>query len=123
MDRFGREINVDKADLVKKIKSNLSSHRITYEAAVKEFERRTLELLRRQLEAAERGGEFDRFALSRMPVPEDHTDDYKRTLRMLEMETRDEVSVTENEFRRYVDDEWEWSRSWTENTVGYTVTR
>ena len=115
------DIEMKKDVLIDKIKANLETHTDTYEKAVEVFKRKQVALLEEMLEKAKHGGEFDRLALSRMPLLENHTNDYELALEMLELETRDVVSIDTYAFRRYVRDEWEWKQSWAANTQAYSL--
>lgn len=112
-------VTIKKDDLIEKIRANMGTHRSTYEKAVEVFEKEQKRLLAEMLRKAERGNPFDRLALSRLPVPEDHTRDYEVALEMLEWEVGDTVELDHTDFRRYVRDEWEWRASFAANTQAY----
>jgi hypothetical protein len=116
-----REVKVRKDELIGKIKDNMETHQSTYDTAVEEFTAQQTALLEEMLEKARTGKNFDRLALSRMPVPENHIDDYRRALAQLEMEVDDEIVLQQHEFNQLVLDEWEWSRNFTANTIGYAA--
>jgi hypothetical protein len=44
--------------------------------------------------------------------PQDMTSKYDRVLRMLELETREDIELTDREYAQYVENDWEWSRTW-----------
>jgi hypothetical protein len=112
-------IVVEKHKLLDKLNENLHTHRDTYVKAVEEYKRQQEMLLARQLEDVREGRKIDPFALSRMAVPEDHTDDYKIAIEMLELDVNDKVELGAGDFRRFWRDEWEWRRSWESNTRAY----
>jgi hypothetical protein len=58
-----------------------------------------------------------------LEAPQDHGRDYERTLKMLAMCTTDVVFVDEEEFSRYVMDDWSWKRAWVANASSYTGQR
>jgi hypothetical protein len=113
------DVKLEKAALIEKIKENMETHQDTYDKAVEEFNRQQIALLEEQVVKARAGQNFDRLALSRMPVPENHMDDYRRALRLLEMETREKIVLDPREFNKYVLDEWEWQRAFVANTSSY----
>jgi hypothetical protein len=115
------DVTVKKAELIEKIKVNMETHEATYEKAVVAFRKQQIELLESQLNVARKGRPIDRMALSRMPVPENHMDDYNRALRALEMHTGDEIELGEYDFNRFVLDEWEWTHSFLANTTSYVA--
>jgi hypothetical protein len=112
-------IEMQKDVLIKEIKDNMETHQETYEKAVEAFKAEQVKLLEGILEKAKKGKEFDRFALSRLPVPENHLADYKRALKMLGHEVKDTVELSQTDYCRYVLDEWEWQHSFTTNTASY----
>lgn len=114
-------IVVNKSELIEKIKENMETHQSTYDTAVEEFRKQQIKLLEDQLEAARTGKQFDRLAMSRLPVPENHIGDYHRALKMLEMDTQDVVELNEYDFNQLVMDEWEWRRSFLANTTSYVI--
>lgn len=115
------QVRMEKAVLIEKIKDNMQTHQATYEEAVKVFTERQRELLADMLEKAQHNRQFDRLALSRLPVPENHFTDYQVALEMLEYEVEDQVILTDHDFRRYVRDEWEWQHSFAANTESYVA--
>ena len=116
-----QDIDIKKATLVDTIKANMESHRETYKTAVEEFKRQQTVLLEELLEKARLGKPFDRMALSRMQIPEDHTDDYKLALEMLAHDEREVITLQQHEYRQYMRDEWEWRGRWAANTASYAM--
>lgn len=115
------DVKLEKKALIEKIKANMETHQATYDRAVEEFNKQQIKLLEEMVGKARDGQKFDRQALSRMPVPENHMDDYRRALALLEMETRDKIVLAPSEFNKYVLDEWEWARHFAANTASYLV--
>lgn len=56
---------------------------------------------------------------SRTPAPEDHTREYDRVIRMVEMEVRDEIEIVERDFQSFVMDDCDWSANWASMFGGY----
>lgn len=115
------DVKLNKDELIEKIRENMETHQATYEAAIEEFNRQQVELLEDMVAKARAGKPFDRLALSRLPVPENHMEDYRRALALLEMEVRKEIKLGPHEFNRYVLDEWEWTRNFAVNTASYAA--
>lgn len=112
------KIQVSKAELVKILEANRAKHRDLYDEACKNFLTRAQELLQQKLQDANKGILIDtRLGL---PIPEDHTKDYDRVLRMLSLEQRDTIELEEHDVQMYVMDEWNWRRAWAANTASYT---
>jgi hypothetical protein len=51
--------------------------------------------------------------------PEDHSQDYERAIRMMQMSVFDEVKLTVSEFDAYVMNNWEWKRNFLLSNRGY----
>lgn len=62
---------------------------------------------------------FELRCLVNLIAPEDHTVDYDRSIQMLEMSVESQIVISEEEFRNYVQDLWEWSRGWAASNVKY----
>ncbi len=52
-------------------------------------------------------------------MPEDHTRDYDRRIKMYEMDIDDTIEMTEQEFAQYVLDDWGWKQAWTTSNTAY----
>lgn len=114
-------IEMKKDVLVDAIKTNMQTHKETYEKAVEVFKEEQTKLLEDLLAKAKRGRNFDRLALSRLPVPENHLHDYQVALKMLGHEVRETVELSDYDYRRFVLDEWEWQHTFASNTTSYAA--
>lgn len=112
-----KSVTIEKDALLLKIKENRDRHRSVFEKALAAYQAKTIVHLERCISDLRDGRQIDHFI--RMPIPEDHTSDYDRVITMLEMDIHPTVEVTEMDFRCYVMDEWDWSKSFAANTVSY----
>lgn len=111
-------IIVKKIELLTAIRQNRNSHREIFLKAQKKFRERFIEELDRRLADARHGLKIDTYI--GLPRPKDHTADYDRAIRMLEMETREHIELEESDFAVYVMDQWAWKQNWTASTLAYT---
>jgi hypothetical protein len=111
-------ITVKKIDLIRTLEKNRHEHQANFEKACDLYQRRAEEALTALMERIRKG---DRVALivHDVRVPERHTGDYTRVIGMLAMHQGDTIELSEAAYTQYVDDEWEWKRSWFANTMGY----
>jgi hypothetical protein len=116
-----QDVKIDKETLIAQIEANMKTHQATYEKAVEVFTRKQTELLEDLLAKARAGRGFDRLALSRMPVPENHLEDYEVALEMLRLDLRNTIELEYHDYRKYYRDEWEWQRSFLANTTSYSL--
>lgn len=114
-----RQVTVKKADLVKVVSDNRAEHRQIFEEAVEGYKKRAIELLEGHIERI-REGKIERVAVS-LPVPEDHTADYDRVLKMLDMSVDDDVTLDETAFAEYVMDDWGWQRQFLTSSSAYSA--
>lgn len=112
---------VRKDELLTILKENRTNHKATFDKAVKYYGEELLRLLEQKLEEVKAGRKIAH-ALN-LPVPEEHTGDYDRVIRMLEMSLDEELEMDEHQFDQYVNDIWDWQRSWASNTTAYTAGR
>ena len=54
-----------------------------------------------------------------LPVPEEHTGDYQRAIRMLKLHMGDTIELTEAALATFMDDDWGWMTSFMANTMSY----
>ena len=102
------EVKIRKENLLQAVKANRTTHRDEFLTAQAGFRDRVIEELDRRLQDAREGKKVN--LLISMPEPQDHTDDYDRVIRMLEMSVDDEVKLSATEFDQYVMDNWQWAR-------------
>ena len=108
------------ADLQRKIQENLKQHRTIFLEAQDGYRAATISMLDERLREARSGKKISRVAF--LSEPEDHTRDYERVLKMLEMCTEDFVELNEDEFAQYVMDDWRWKHSFLLSNSAYSTT-
>ncbi len=116
-----KNVTLSRADLVAKLKQNRAAHNEEYLTALTGWHQKVLTALH------ETSVEFDRTEDTkdlnigyRFPKPEDHTEDYDRVLEMLEWETQNTITLSQDEFRQLVQDDWDWSRQHRFNSAHYS---
>ncbi len=113
-------IKVKKDELRATVTANHASHKNIFEAVSRMYRDRCIEELGRRLDAARSGGKFNPF-LNLQP-PQDHSDDYLRILKQLEMSVEDTITLTDGEFAQYVMDDWNWKGLFTSTNAFYAGT-
>ena len=112
-------VTVDKTELLAALRENRTGHRSAFEDAQKGWRETVIEQLDEMLQFA-RNGQKMRFQFS-LPEPEDHTKDYDRVIRMVEMEVNHEIEIAEQDFRAYVMDDWDWMAQWSGSNSMYVA--
>lgn len=112
-------IVVRKEALREIVAANREMHRDVFLQALDGFKNQLEENLRYKIKALEEGKIPElRIALVQ---PEDHTKDYDRILRMIDMEVGDEIEITQGDFARYVEDDWDWKAQFVNVSNTYTA--
>lgn len=112
-----QSVKVKRLELLEVVKKNRDNHRSEFEKAIVVYRQRAIEELDKMIAAARNGDKIIRFV--GLPEPEDHTDDYERVVRMLEMSVEENLEISARDFNCYVCDEWGWAESFTKNTKSY----
>lgn len=115
---FGdNKVTVKKSDLLEALQKNRTTHAKDYLEAFEGYKIAFVQEAVKLLELA-KTGKFEKTTINCAP-PQDHTKDYDRVIRMLEMSTADEWTISEGQFTQYVLDEWSWQRDFTTSKMRY----
>jgi len=114
-------VQVKKSDLLHTLKRNREVHSKLALEAADGYRADAILALTKMLADAKEGGPIKRNL--DLVQPQDHTADYDRVIRMLEMSISDTVTVTESQFAQYVEDEWAWKRGFVESAGMYSGKR
>lgn len=112
-------VTVNKSDLLEALNTNRDAHRAIFEEALAGYKTEAERLLEGHL-AAVRSGKV-RTVLVNLPMPEDHTRDYDRAIKMIEMSVDTEITIDETSFSQYVMDDWRWKRQFLTSNSTYSI--
>lgn len=101
-----RNVRIEKNKLQEAVQKNRDAHRGEFEKACEDYKGACVHYLEKQIEQVKAGVIVEQYM--RIPQPEDHTEDYDRILRMLEMSEDEIIELNEPEFAQYVMDDWGW---------------
>lgn len=116
-----RDVEVDKARLVEALTTNRRTHTADFELAWDGFvvkARENVEAILDELKKAPRG-KAPQLHIGLAP-PQDHTIDYDRALEMCDWELGETVTLTEEEFQQFVQDDWNWKHAFSLSNQLYT---
>ena len=114
------KINVDNKRLQDTLRANRDAHQSQYLVAIEKYRERTIEWLNAQLDAVKAGKDPQRSLP--LPIPEEHTKDFDRAIRMLEWDINDTITLEEHQFQEYVMNQWGWAQTFASNTSSYLST-
>ena len=97
-----RKVKIKKANLLERIQENKAKHIEAYEKAVKAYKLEALEQLEKLTKKANDG---DLDLKLDLVTPIDNSSDYDQIHELFEWEIEEEIELTQEEFRQYVQDE------------------
>jgi hypothetical protein len=101
-----RNINVDKAKLIEKIRENKANHIIEYDKAVIAYKEEALKQLKELMEDVQDGELGIRLELT---TPINNVKNYDKIIEMFDWEVSDVVTLEQREFIEYVQDETDFA--------------
>jgi hypothetical protein len=117
-----KSVRVDKAHLIDTITANRTAHAETYRAACTGWHQTVLQAL---AEATRTFDDTEDTSVLNVGLqhqkPESHIADYDRALDMLKWELADVVELAEDDFRHFVQDDWDWTRHFRMSSAQYTA--
>lgn len=113
------KIRVNKTELLETLRRNREDHRRIFEEALEGFRREAIAELEQKIKDLQAGKH--RTVYISKPVPRDHTSDYDRAIRVMEMTVDDIITLSERDFAQYVMDNWGWQREFVRNSYNSTT--
>lgn len=121
-----RSVNVNRLELLEKLKENLKIHQAEYAEAVLEYRARLEEDLKLALKRVKNteDGEIEkklkdfRFTIT---FPPNHEKDYIEVIEMLEMSVDDTINLDAESFRAYIKNEWVWKAHFEMAKMAYAA--
>ena len=121
---FSMDLTFKVDELLKKLKKNLEEHKTIVtearEGYIKEAEKQIQAELRKFRKAV-RDGKLIHVGVSINP-PQDYSSAYETIIEMLEMCTEEEIELDPDQFRKLVQDRWEWTDQFLGHTQAYSAT-
>lgn len=112
------EINVEKEKLLETIRKNRQEHKEVVEEAKLGYIKEAKRLFQEKLDTLEKTGVVDN--LWTLYPPKDHTKDYDQAISMLEWEKSDTITLSQQSFKHYVLDDWNWKESFLASNSKYS---
>ena len=112
-------VMVSRDALLEKLQENRSRHRSIFLEAQRGYRAAVIGELDRMLAEA-RDGKAIRRRIE-LPEPCDHTADYDVAISMVGMSISSGIALSEYDFRRYVMDEWDWSKTFSSTSQSYSA--
>ena len=114
-----RTYKVLKSTLLEILTKNREEHLVAHEEAKKNYRKRAVKALEKQLAKATDGS---RFSLSfRLSRPISYVEQYDKVIGLFKMVVEDTVEITSTEYSQYVLDEWSWRSQFDTSNSFYGV--
>ena len=101
-------VKIKRSKLIGILTENRDVHADELQKALVGYRNLVVKELDKMLEAAKTGGPI--VTSMNLRPPQDHTEDYDQVLAMLDLSVDDDITLTNEEFRWYVLDDWGWSK-------------
>lgn len=112
---------IEKKKLLDILAKNKKAHRGIFEEAVDGYRKKAISTLEENLKLV-KANKKHRLVNFYLQVPEDHTRDYERAIKMIEMTTDQEILLGEQEFKSFVMDDWSWAAQFYASNSLYSAT-
>lgn len=101
-------VKLTKEELLSNVTQNLDKHKIDVAEALKLRRETIAKSFEKQLKEMEFDVDFQPKEHLSFPMPKDHSEDYEKAIRMIEMTTDEVIELTESQFDKLVMDNWGW---------------
>lgn len=112
-------IIVNRDVLLDSVTTNREQHRGLFLQACDGFRKEAIRQIEGVLTEAKAGRDFSLHI--GLVAPADHTRDYDRVIRSLQMQVDSQTMLTETEFAQYVMDDWSWKRDFLVTCSSYST--
>ena len=113
-----KEITIKKSKLVDKINENMTIHVKEYKELHILYTQEAILRLQVLLQNIQKNSHNVSLYVD-LVEPTSSEDSYRTALEMLELEVNENVTISEQEFKQYIKDEWHWSRSFELSKSAY----
>jgi len=116
-----REVTVSKEKLIDSLTKNLDAHRAAFRESHNAWQLEAIEFHNNRISDIKNGaiGTHGRDKLE-PAEPASYEKNYIQALEMLKMEVGEVVTIGKDEFRQFVQDEWEFSSHFNSQVAAYT---
>lgn len=118
-----KDVTINKADLLAKLEENKQRHEEAFHEASEAFYTKlNSDIAEAARLVKEKKINFNQFrtAVLNETAPEGHCDDYERLIQMLKYEIEAHITLSSEDFMRYVLDEWHWKTQFATSYHAHT---
>lgn len=112
------DINVNTNQLKEILAKNLVAHNEDYKEAKAAYKEACMNELESMVNELKETGKLKRTSI-KAPKPVRYSKHYERAIQMLDLHTGQDITLAVEEYTKFVQDEWTWSREFAANTLSY----
>lgn len=114
------QVTMKKAEVLEVLRKNREQHKKIFLEAVEGYRKKAIDMLEKHVADIRYGKVFEVYVS--LPRPEEHTRDYDRVIKMIEMAVEDNVVFTEQDTQNYIMDDWAWKQKFLTTNSAYSGT-
>ncbi len=112
-----KEVKVKVAEVLKIVKANKKKHDVILKAALEIYWGKAKDVLNKCLSDIEQRKTINSYL--DLPVPTDHSIDYDRVIRMMELSVDKNVILDDVSFSKFILNNWDWKQEFVRITTSY----
>jgi hypothetical protein len=112
-------ITANKAEILDKLRKNRETHAAEAAEAREGFKKKAAAELHKRARLIAKGKSHDVFF--NLPYPQDYTEKYDSTIRMLELHQSETIALDESQYQQYVEDNWSWTGHYVGSNAMYSA--
>ena len=112
---------INKESLLSTMIKNRDKHKIEYREAIEGYRAEVIKKLLNLIKKL-KNKEIPNISIE-LPIPVNHVKDYNRVIKMIEADLRARIDLTEEEFTKYVLDDWSWKSLWSHTNALYSSSK
>lgn len=106
-----REIEVNKTKLIETLYENKSKHIKEYNESITAWRDNIMQAVDKIKEKIQESPDVDpTHLISRIRKPHNHSDQYNTVIGMMEMDVKENVTISQSDYMYFIKDEWDWKR-------------
>src|SRR6266550_2620995 len=113
------KVTVQKTKLREAVAANRANHRELFLEAIEGYRLAAVALFERHIARLRANKQLREQTY--LPVPADHTRDYDRILRMIDLHAAELIDISQEDFAKYVMDDWQWRREFLGTSANYSA--
>lgn len=114
-------VTLTKTDLLTQVRKNREAHETLFKQAIDGYRKKVADTLGTMKKLADENKDINTHDLYALQKPESHVKEYDRVINMLNRHTKDEVELSNQDFGRYYEDDWDWKERWIASNSHYTA--